>query len=82
MPTIQAKDCRDYRSEGGQIFFCGGKAYGLTPRLQTLCLGSEAEILQALSENKLTGHVAINNILLLELGNRGKKKTKRPLEYT
>jgi len=34
------KKTRDYWSEGGQIFFHYGKAYGVAPDLTTACLGS------------------------------------------
>ena len=34
------KETRDYWSEGGQIFFHYGKAYGVAPDLTTACLGS------------------------------------------
>jgi len=35
---------RDYWSECGQVFFCGGKGFGLTDALQSICLGSEDSI--------------------------------------
>ena len=38
------KETKDYWSECGQIFFYSGKGYGLTDRLQTVCLGSEDDI--------------------------------------
>ena len=31
-------------SEDGQVFFCDGKGYGLTPNLNTICLGKEEDI--------------------------------------
>ena len=40
----QQKEYRNHRSEDGQIFFCDGKGYGFTERLQNICLGSEEDI--------------------------------------
>ena len=38
------KELRDYWSDCGQVFFCGGKGFGLTDTLQTICLGNEDDI--------------------------------------
>jgi hypothetical protein len=52
-PTKQA-ETRDYWSEpDGQIFFTGGKGYGLTPELQTICLGDEKDILKYLETGEM-----------------------------
>lgn len=44
-----AKERRDYWSDDGQIFFTAGFAYGLTPELKTICLGSEEDVNQFLN---------------------------------
>ena len=38
------KESRDYWSDCGQVFFCGGTGFGLTHTLQTICLGNEDDI--------------------------------------
>ena len=67
---IQEQDKATW-SEGGQIFFCGDKAWGVAPDLRTICLGKEAEITDALENNKATGNKTIDNILAMEINNRG-----------
>lgn len=42
--TRLSEKVKDYWSECGQVFFCGGKGFGLTDTLQTICLGSEDDI--------------------------------------
>ena len=39
-----------YYSEGGQVCFVDGCAWGLTPTLQTVYLGTEKDVLATLSE--------------------------------
>lgn len=48
---------RDYWSDDGQIFFTGGKGYGLTKELQTILLGCEADILEAFKTGKLKDYL-------------------------
>ena len=38
------KEIKDYWGDCGQVFFCGGKGFGLTDTLQTICLGNEDDI--------------------------------------
>ena len=47
------KEIKDYWSECGQIFFYSGKGYGLTDRLQTICLGGEDNIKKFLDTGEL-----------------------------
>lgn len=67
----EQKDVKSYWSEGGQIFFNCGKAYGVSTDLSSICLGEEGKILQALSDNKSMGINTIDNILRREINNRG-----------
>jgi len=64
---MEAKDW----SEGGQVYFTGGYAWGVSPKGRTICIGEEQEILNALRENKSTDNPIINNILTMEINNRG-----------
>ena len=66
---------KSYWSEGGQIFMCDSHAYGVAPDLQSVCIGTETDILKALDENKKTDNRMINNILTMEINNRGKEQT-------
>ena len=43
---------RDYWDESGTIYFTGGKAYGLSRSLRTICLGKEGKVLERLKEEK------------------------------
>ena len=72
--SMISKKKEAYWSEGGQIYFCDGNAYSIDPNLKTVCIGSEADILKALKETKSLGNPAIDNILRLELNNRGNEK--------
>jgi len=56
-------------SPGGQIFFCNSKAWGIAPNLQSICLGNEADILEALKEKTSMGNNTIDNILQTERNN-------------
>lgn len=71
--TKQEQEARLYWSQGGQILFYYGKAYGLAPDSKTIYLGTEAEILKTLDEKKAVGNPTIDNILRLEINNRGKQ---------
>ncbi len=57
-------------SEGNQVLFLGGKAFGVSPHLKTICIGDEKDILTALEDKKSTGNDIIDNILTLEMNNR------------
>ena len=59
------KPHRSYWSKGGQIYFVDGSAWGVASNLKSIYLGTEAEILKALEENKSLG----DNILTMEKNN-------------
>lgn len=61
------KETRNYWSKGGQIYFCDGRAYGLSDTLQTFCLGKEGDILKTLKDKTITDNPVINKILQEEL---------------
>lgn len=71
------KKGEDYWSEGGQTFFCCGRAYGVSPDLRSFDMGSEEEILDCLKNNKSTGNTTIDNILVMEINNRGVSSAPR-----
>lgn len=73
----EIKEARACWSEGGQIFYCDGLAYGLSPKLRTICIGSEADILKAFKEHKSMGNPIIDNILTMDINNRGKSPQTR-----
>jgi len=54
METEQGKqkDNRAYWSDDGQVFFCDGYARGLDEKLNTLCLGTEADVQAILKGDK------------------------------
>ena len=54
---------------------CDSHAYGVAPDLQSVCIGTETDILKALDENKKTDNRMINNVLVTEINNRGKEQT-------
>lgn len=43
----------DHWSDCGQVHFCGGKGYGISSALKTVCVGNEAEILEAFVTGKI-----------------------------
>ena len=51
-------------SEGNQIFFLEGFAWGVLSNLKTACLGTEESILKAMSEG--TDNPVLENILRME----------------
>ena len=61
---------KNYWSLGNQIFLLNGKAWGIAPNLQSICLGNEADILQALKENKTLENPVISNCLRSEMNYR------------
>ncbi len=46
--VVKEKEYRTSWADCGQVFFCGGKGYGLTVALQTICLGKEGDIQKCL----------------------------------
>ena len=73
-----SKEHKDYWSEGGQIHFSDGLAWGISPDFQTICLGTEADILKALEQNIKISPPVANGILLAELKCRNKKLKAQP----
>lgn len=69
--AVEVQDRNSY-SEGNQITFCDGKAWGVAPDLSTIYLGKETDILDALKNNKLTGNKTVDNILTMEINSRGR----------
>lgn len=63
----------DYWSPGGQIHYSQGWAWGVTSYLQPVCLGREVDTLDALEHNLSTGHDGIDNILRMDINERGKE---------
>ena len=61
-----------YWSEGGQVFFCDGNAYGLRRNLANVHLGTEQELLEALSGKTVESRL-IQNIITMDINNRGKQ---------
>ena len=43
----------DHWSDCGQAHFCGGKGYGISSTLKTVCIGNEAEVLEAFVTGKI-----------------------------
>ena len=68
----EGKKTGAYWSPGGQICFIDGKAFGTASDSRTIQIGSEKEILGCLKDNKTTGNKITDNILRMELDNRGK----------
>ena len=63
----QRGEGKDYWSEDGQIFFAGGKGYGLTEKLSTICLGDEADIQHTLDTGDLTKGLSNIQIEVLQV---------------
>ena len=55
---IKEKAPGTYWSDCGRIFFTGGKGYGITSELQTVCLGNETDILKALTDGLIYHNLA------------------------
>ena len=78
------KDNRAYWSQDGQVFFCYGYAWGLDDKLNTLCLGTEADVQAILkgdkriSEDMDAQHRAVL-VRLLEERDHGRAKPPRRL---
>lgn len=64
---------RDYWSPGSQIHYDYGWAWGVASDLHPVCLGREVDILDALEHNLSTGHDGIDNILRMDINERGKE---------
>jgi hypothetical protein len=47
---------RNHWSEDGQIFYIYGKGYGLNEKLETICLGLEADIVKYLAAGEFSEH--------------------------
>ena len=69
-----------YWSPGGQIYYCGGRAYGVLSSGFTLDMGSEDEILKALRDGTSIGNNNVDRILMAE--EVARRKQKRFQEYT
>jgi hypothetical protein len=50
-------ETRDYWSECGQVFFLDGWGWGLTEKLQRICLGREEDILKFFQTGELNGNL-------------------------
>ena len=60
VPEVKTKtpnQARDHWSECGQVLFCNGKGYGLTPELRTICLGNEDDIKKFLDTGELNNEL-------------------------
>lgn len=74
-----SEEHKNYWSEGGQIQFIDGYAWGIGLEFQTICLGTEADILKALEQNIKISPPVANEILLAELKCRNQKaRSQRP----
>ena len=52
----------------GDVFYCGGLAYGLTPELQTICLGKAEIIEKALGDRQLPDKLnSTQRLVLLDI---------------
>ena len=67
---------RDYWSEGGQIFFHLGLAYGTLPDGKRQCIGPEDEVQRALKENRSLGNNTLDNILIMDMNCRAEEPVK------
>jgi len=56
---------KDYWSQDGQIFFTGGQGFGLKANLETICLGTEADINEVLETGKLTDKFNVSQRVIL-----------------
>jgi hypothetical protein len=50
------RESRDHWSEDDQIFYTYGKGYGLTDKLETVCLGTEEDIEEYLATGEFDEH--------------------------
>jgi hypothetical protein len=58
---------KDLWSEGGQVFFTGGRAWSVNSQLQTVCIGIEDDIRTALDNPNFEGpNPEINKIIRLD----------------
>lgn len=62
-------------SQGGQIFYCDGKAYGVSSKLKTIYIGDEVNIIKALEGKTSTDNPIIDKILYQEIIERGKTRS-------
>ena len=66
MREKQSKEILSGWSKGGQIFYNGGLAWGVSSDLQSICIGGTQEVQRLLQENKTSGNPVIDNILIME----------------
>ena len=65
---MSAKDHKDYWSDCGQILFTGGFSWGLTDKLNNICLGSEDNIKKFFETGELNdGLNSIERQVLLDI---------------
>ena len=58
---------RDYWSEGGQVYFLDGYAWGLNPKLETICLGTAQAVRVAIADPALKcGDPDIDGVVNME----------------
>jgi len=65
-PEAPPEQNRDYWDSTGQIFFTGGKGYGLSQDLKTVCLGREHDILSYLAGGNMPAETSQVTIELLQ----------------
>ncbi len=57
---------RDYWDGTAQVFFTGGRGWGVAPDLSTLCLGAEVEVLAYLDSGTLPKNIDQTVLAVLE----------------
>ncbi len=72
---MKDEDKKSYWSEGRQVCFIDDYGWGVSPCGETICVGKEADILDAWQNNKSFGNPLIDNILTSDINNRGKQET-------
>ena len=63
---MKEQKSKDQWSEGGQVFYSEGWAWGVTSKGGRICLGTEEEIKEALAKHIRTGIPVVDNILIME----------------
>jgi len=61
----QQKEPKGRWSDCGQVFFCDGKAYGLTDTLHTICLGGEDDIKKFFETGEINNELNSTQIQVL-----------------
>lgn len=73
--TTRKGEKKDYWSNCGQVFFTGGKGYGLTPSLETICLGEQQDIEAYLAGGTMQDNLTpVQRQTLVEIGELTKEK--------